>query len=196
MDELTLHNLVLDDGSLRLRPLTEQDWDVLLKWNSDPEVLFFSEGSRVERRTLEEVHGIYRSVSHGAWMFIAEVDAQPIGECWLQHMNLDRILRARPGMNLFRIDLTIGEKDLWGKGWGTRIIRLLTDHGFQQAGADAVFGIGVADYNPRSRRAFEKNGFVIDQAIRQPPGSKATIEYDMILTREAWTARREGRQGP
>ena len=30
-----------------LRPMTGNDWDVLLKWNSDPEVLYFSEGGDV-----------------------------------------------------------------------------------------------------------------------------------------------------
>jgi RimJ/RimL family protein N-acetyltransferase len=59
---------------------------------------------------------------------------------------------------------------------------------FDECKADAVFGCDVADYNPRSRRAFEKNGFVVDQAVLQPPGSKAQVVFDMVLTRERYTA--------
>ena len=100
-----------------------------------------------------------------------------------------------PDAALFRIDLMIGEKAFWGQGWGTRIIRLLTDYGFERCEAGAVFGVGVADYNPRSRRAFEKNGYAVDQTIPQPAGSKAREEYDMVMTRDAWRRRRADRQG-
>jgi len=27
--------------------MTEEDWEILLKWNSDPEVLYYSEGENV-----------------------------------------------------------------------------------------------------------------------------------------------------
>ena len=83
-------------------------------------------------------------------------------------MNLERILSRYPKeMDLRRIDLTIGEKEFWDQGWGTRMIALLTQFGFQKCNADAIFGCDVGDYNPRSRRAFEKNGYVIDRVIPQ-----------------------------
>ena len=61
----------------------------------------------------------------------------------------------------------------------------------------AVHNVVIEDGRLRLRpmTEFEKNGYVIDQAIQQPPGSKATIEYDLILTRETWAARQPGRQG-
>ena len=195
MDKIVTHDVVLEDGPLRLRPMTEDDWDFLLRWNSDPEVLFFSEGDSVERRTLEEIQGIYRGTSRKAWVFVAELERRPIGECWLQQMNVARIMRRHPGRRLFRIDLMIGEKDLWGRGYGTRMIRLLTDFGFQRCGADAVLGVGVADYNPRSRRAFEKNGYAVDETISLRPGGKGAVEVDMILTRDEWERQRSRRRG-
>lgn len=165
--------------------MTEDDWQVLLRWNNDPEVLYLAEGDDVTARSLDDVQAIYRGVSQHALNFIAELHGRPIGECWLQEMNLERILSRYPtGMDLRRIDLVIGEKDHWGRGMGTRMIALLTRFGFETCKADAIFGCDVADYNPRSRRAFEKNGYIIDRVIPQRAGRKAREVYDMVLTRE------------
>ena len=182
------HDVTLRGAGIALRPMTEGDWDVLLRWNSDPEVLYFAEGDDVACRSLEEVQEIYREVSQTAFCFIAEFDGEPIGECWLQKMNLERILKKYPGRDCRRIDLTIGEKELWGQGNGTEMIRLLTRFAFEEEKADMVFGCDVADYNPRSRRAFEKNGYRIDARIEQPPGGKARYEYDLVLAREEYVA--------
>jgi RimJ/RimL family protein N-acetyltransferase len=189
VQRLRVHDIQLSDANLLLRPMTEADWPVLLRWNNDPEVLYYAEGANVTSRTLEETQGIYRDVSQHAFNFIAELDGRPIGECWLQEMNLKRVLSRYPNtMDLRRIDLTMGEKTLWGQGYGTRIIRALVRFAFDECRADAVFGCDVADYNPRSRCAFEKNGFVVDQAIAQKPGRKAQVVFDMVLTRDRYSA--------
>lgn len=186
--KIRTHAITLRSGRLTLRPMTEGDWDLLLRWNSDPEVLYFSEGDDVASRSLEDIQGIYRSVSQSAICFIAELDDRPIGECWLQRMNMKRILQKYPDRDIRRIDLMIGEKELWGKGHGTEIIRLLTALAFEREGADLVFAYGVADYNPRSRRAFEKNGYRLDAAIDLPSGMKAQREFDLMLSREDYIA--------
>lgn len=185
MERLWEHPVSLVDGDLRLRPLTEDDWDILLRWNSDPDVLYYCEGDDVQSYTLAEVQGIYRSVSQTAFCFVMEWQDAPVGECWLQRMNLERVLVAFPDQDLRRIDLTIGEKAYWGRGLGTRVIALLTRLGFHQ-GADAIFGCDIADYNPRSRRAFEKNGFELWRTNEEAPGRKAHHTYDLILTRRRW----------
>jgi len=181
---LRKHNEYLSSGRLRLRPLTEDDWDILLRWNNDPEVLYYSEGDDITSWALKDMQKMYRGVSRKAFVFIAELKAQPIGECWLQEMNLDRILQRYSGLNLRRIDLMIGEKQLWGKGWGTIIIGLLTRFGFEKCQTDVIFGCSIAHNNPRSRRAFEKNGYTVGQEIASPDSPKGKIEYDMILSRQ------------
>ena len=102
------------------------DWGLLVKWNSDPEVLYFSDGNDVDSYSLEEVQVIYRGISQNAFMFIIEYGGRAIGECWLQEMNLPRILERYADKDCRRIDLVIGEKKLWGKGLGMETIRLLT----------------------------------------------------------------------
>ena len=45
-------------GQLALRPMTENDWDLLLKWNQDPEILFYSDGGDSGSKSLDEVQHI------------------------------------------------------------------------------------------------------------------------------------------
>jgi aminoglycoside 6'-N-acetyltransferase len=189
--KLREHDIVLRGEKVVLRPMTEGDWDTLLKWNSDPEVLYFSEDDDVTSYSLEDIQGIYRGVSQSAFCFIIELDGRPIGECWLQRMNLKRILDKYPGRDCRRIDLMIGEKDLWGRGLGTDVIQTLTRFGFEKEGADLIFGCGIADYNPRSRRAFEKVGYELDAEIELPAGRKAQYEYDVVSNNRKglWTRR-------
>lgn len=114
-EHLQGHGVRLWGKRIVLRPMAETDWDVLARWNSDPEVLWFSEGDDVKSRTLEDVQGIYRQVSQTAFCFIIEVGGHRIGECWVQQMNLDRILSRYPDKDCRRIDLTIGDKSVWGQ---------------------------------------------------------------------------------
>jgi RimJ/RimL family protein N-acetyltransferase len=65
------HSITLRSKRVVLRPMTESDWDILLKWNSDPEVLYYSEGDDVQAYRLEDIQGIYRGVSQTAFCFIA-----------------------------------------------------------------------------------------------------------------------------
>lgn len=200
MARLGQHDAVLEGGTprgvrVRLRPMIEEDWGLLLKWNNDPEVLYYAEGDDVTSRTLEEVQGLYCQVCQDAFCFVIEADGVPIGECWLQEMNVERILTRYPGLDCQRIDLMIGEKDYWGQGIGTETIRLLTEFGFAQQGADMIFGCFVSDYNPRSRRAFQRVGYEIVGRIDYAPGKKARYDYDLGLTRDRFVEGHRDRGG-
>ena len=184
------HSITLHGAKVTLRPMAESDWPVLARWFSDPEVLYFAEEDDVQSRPLEDVQGIYRSASQTAFCFVIEVDGYAIGECWLQKMNLEEILARYPGRDCRRIDVMIGEKELWGRGYGTDAIAALTRLGFEQERADMIFGCGIADYNPRSLRAFEKNGYTADTRRQCPAGGKARWECDLALTREEYLRNR------
>lgn len=136
---LRTHTIVLHGEFVTLRPLTEDDWDILLAWNSDPEVLYSTEGDDVSAYDLKTVQLIYRSVSQNAFCFIMEVEGQPIGEGWLQRINIERIQTKYPDQDCRRIDLMIGEKQFWGQGLGTDTIRTLTRFGFDDENADRLF---------------------------------------------------------
>lgn len=175
--EIRLHEVVLSDGRVTLRPMTESDWPMLMAVNNDPEVLYYSEGDDVTSRSLEEVQAIYRRVSQTAFCFVIEGDGAPVGDCWLQEMNLDRLRSRFPDLDCRRIDIEI-LRSAWGKGVGGAALRLLTAFAFEVVRADVVFGCDVADYNSRSRRCFEREGFKVVGSNSQPEGLKAKVTYD------------------
>ncbi len=186
------HDVILRGPRVLLRPLTERDWVPLLAWNNDPEVLYFADGGEVQSRTLDEVQDLYRAMSANATCFVIELDGEPIGECWLQRMNLVRMLERHPGADVRRIEIAIGVPTRWGQGLGTEAVRLLVDFGFDREQCDVIYACGVSDFNERSRRMFESLGFEMAETIELPAGSKANLEYDLVLTRDRYDRLGEG----
>ncbi len=186
MDALRTHEVRLQDGELVLRPLTEGDWDILLSWINDPEILRWADDS-VSFYDLGLLQAVYRLVSEEAYCFMIEHAGRPIGDCWVQRMNLDRIAKRHPGRDVRRVDLQIGAKELWGRGIGTAVIRLLCRFAFED-GADAVYGCDVDGENVRSLRAFEKAGFEVEETIPHPPSGKAQVRIDLALSRGRFRA--------
>ncbi len=43
MEKLKEQGLTLRDDRVVLHQMSEDEWDIVLRWNSDPEVLYFSE---------------------------------------------------------------------------------------------------------------------------------------------------------
>jgi len=164
---LRTHDFHLQGERVTLRPMTEDDWAHVCAWNADAEVLSWTDGPQTKPRTPEETQWIHRTISVFAYIFIIELEGQPIGDIWLQKLNLPEIRERFPGRDLRRIDVELGRKELWGKGLGADAIRTLLRFAFEQEGADGVY-YGVERHNPRSRRAAEKAGF-------QPLGDEAGL---------------------
>jgi RimJ/RimL family protein N-acetyltransferase len=183
--ELKEHSYTLRGEKVVLRPMTEGDWQIIVRWEADPEVMYWADSDPKETRTLEEVQYIFRTVSQNAYCFVVEVKGTPVGDCWLQRMNLEEILKKYPGQDCRRIDLAF-EKGSWGRGYGTDTIRTLTQFAFEHEKADIVFG-GASDYNVRSQRTFARAGFTLVMKLKDPPGSKAQFTHWFTINRTDWT---------
>lgn len=181
---MAAHDVTLRGADVTLRPMGEDDWDVLLAWNNDPVVMALADHNPFQETSLADLQTIYRWLATHAFCFIMVVDGAPIGECWLQQMNLQRLVDRFPDLDLRRIDLMIGEKDQWGRGYGTEAIRLLVEFGFGDQRADGIFAPVMAD-NRRSQRAFQKNGFTRYSSHREPDGR---VNTDLVVWRTEFEA--------
>jgi RimJ/RimL family protein N-acetyltransferase len=182
-----------DGMRIRLREMTEADWDVLYKWNNDPEVSYWYEED-ASGWSLEDMKNKYRSVREkGGFCFIAEAEGKPLGECWLQPMNIKDISEKHPGKDLRRIDLMIGEKAFWGRGVGSAVLFAVTEFGFMHEGADMIFGCFVADNNLGILRVLDRAGYVL---YSREKTSSARREYNLTLyqTRERFMERRQQKE--
>ena len=188
------HDITLYGGNQQyevvLRPLTDEHLPVLYQWNADPEVLYWTEGNDVKAYSPETVRQIYGGGSQNALCFAVEANSELIGECWLQKMNLPKVLAMYPaGCDVRRIDMAIGEKSWWGKGIGTAFVGMLVRFAFEEQGVD-ILHCFCEDHNIRSKRVWEKNGFrlVLTEDIPQP--HKGKLQYHWRLTRDEFFQRR------
>jgi Acetyltransferases, including N-acetylases of ribosomal proteins len=179
MSIIRKHDYVLKKDNIRLRPMTDDDLDLLMMLNSDLEVLYWSDEDATTAYTMDRVIGIYGSVSQNAWCFIIEYNGIEIGECWLQKMNMQYILEEFPREIIYRIDISIGIKTYWNQGIGHRVIKLLTEFGFVRQNADKIFYL-VEEKNKRSVRAAEKAGYVVHAIYDH---DSEYYDVNMIMTR-------------
>jgi RimJ/RimL family protein N-acetyltransferase len=64
------------------------------------------------------------------------------------------------------IGIFIGEKQFWNRGYGTRVMGMLLQHGFDTLNLNRLF-LRVFETNLRGIRAYEKAGFVHEGRSRQ-----------------------------
>ncbi len=64
------------------------------------------------------------------------------------------------------LHLSLGEKTIWGRGYGTAAIRRIVQYGFEEFDLRRIFATPDED-NVRVLRCFEKCGFVREGVLRQ-----------------------------
>ena len=105
--DITLYGSV-GDYNIILHPLCDNHLPLLYKWGADPEVVYWSDGGNVEVFDAEDVKNIISHISHNGLCFLAEVNANPIGNFWIQNINIPEVSALYPGLDVRRIDMEIG----------------------------------------------------------------------------------------
>lgn len=195
MSIIKSHDITLYGGNdtykIILRPLSDEHLPYLYKWCSDPNVLYWTEGDDVESYPSEVVHQIYGGISQNNLCFVVEVNGEIIGECWLQKMNLLNVKEMyADSTDVRRIDMSIGEKFYWGKGIGTLFIGMLVNYAFECEPVD-VLHCFCEDYNIRSRRVWEKNGFKLILTEEVPQSHKGKLQYHWRLTKDEYNEHKD-----
>ncbi|NLG74290.1 MAG: GNAT family N-acetyltransferase [Chloroflexi bacterium] len=64
------------------------------------------------------------------------------------------------------VGIGIGEREYWGKGYGTDAMRVLLRFAFEELNLHRV-SLTVFEYNPRAIRSYEKAGFAVEGRVRE-----------------------------
>jgi RimJ/RimL family protein N-acetyltransferase len=64
------------------------------------------------------------------------------------------------------IGIGIGERDYWGKGYGTDAMKLALQYAFMELGMQRV-SLGLYEHNVRALKSYEKAGFKLEGRTRQ-----------------------------
>ncbi len=96
------------------------------------------------------------------------------------------------GSVLFHI--TIGERDAWGRGYGTEAADLMLAHAFERLDLHRV-GLSVFAFNERAIRSYEKAGFRVEGRLREAIARDGRFwdEIQMGVLRDEWIAEHDSR---
>jgi len=85
--------------------------------------------------------------------------------------------------------IAIGERDEWGKGYGTDATRAICDFGFGELRLERI-GLHVYADNDRGRHAYEKAGFTLEATLRRAHFARGEHHdvHVMGLLRDEWLA--------
>ena len=64
------------------------------------------------------------------------------------------------------VGISIGEREYWGKGYGTDAMRVILRYAFIELNLHRV-SLNVFEYNQRAIRSYEKVGFIYEGRVRQ-----------------------------
>jgi RimJ/RimL family protein N-acetyltransferase len=93
------------------------------------------------------------------------------------------------------LGIGIGEREFWGKGYGSDAMKLALGYAFTELNLRRVT-LDVFEYNPRAIRCYEKLGFQHEGRVRKyinREGRRWDLIYMGIL-KEEWLASTTGRQ--
>lgn len=135
-----------------LRPFEEDDLIHFRKWSNDPEIRKLTgEVAPMNRAEAETWYKELRADRERVWfVVILKKGKRVIGEAGL--------LRMFKPWRCTDMSMIIGEKDAWGKGYGTEAGRILLDYAFEELGFHRV-SVGVVGFNERAMRYWAGLGF-------------------------------------
>jgi RimJ/RimL family protein N-acetyltransferase len=170
----------LADGKVSLRPSTKNDVQLFLRWFNNPEVTRFTATrfpvyESQEEKFIEDRPSRQPSEVH----LVIEVEGNPIGVISL--MRIDYLNgTAETGT-------VIGEKESWGKGYGTAAKILLLKFAFLQLNLRKIYSRAIA-FNGRSLRYSEKCGYKVEARLRKDRYCEGTYHDLVILSvyRKRW----------
>lgn len=150
------HQIQAQEGAVSLRPLTQEDAPLLLRWLTDPRNLEYWEGPHAVFTPKRIQTDFYTEEWNGSACIVV-YEGRDVG--YAQAYQLDEEMYEEYGyprrdLCTYGIDQFIGEPELWGQGIGRRFIRLLCDFLREHCGAQAVVLDPHAD-NPRAIRCYE-----------------------------------------
>ncbi len=180
--------IFLETERLLLRQFTEDDVDILVELDGDPDVMHFVTGGRptpreeIESDVLPAFLDYYaRFAGYGFWAAIEKSTGAFLG--WFHF---------RPAEDAPPNEVELGyrlHKAAWGKGYATEGSRALIDKGFAEHGVERVVAFTMV-VHVASRRVLEKAGLRYVRTFHEPwpypiPGDEeGDVEY--ALLRSEW----------
>jgi RimJ/RimL family protein N-acetyltransferase len=147
---------------IRLRSVEREDIPTFVRWFNDPEVRRYLAVFEPMSKVKEERWFEARLSLENDFLFGIEV---PVGDGWqlIGNVGLHRVDWVNSNC-IFGI--VIGEREFWGRGYGTQATRAALRFAFQTLNLHRV-DLEAFAFNPRAIRAYEKAGFRLEGTRRE-----------------------------
>ena len=151
---------------IRFRAIEKEDLPYFVKWLNDPEV---RQGlSLLVPLSLAEEEDWFEGVlkrSPFERPLAIEIQPDPKKEDWVFVGNCGLIAIDWQNRSA-EIGIHIGEKEYWDQGFGTKAMRLMLKHSFNNLNLHRLW-LRVFEINQRAIRSYEKAGFIQEGKFRQ-----------------------------
>ncbi|MCL2007457.1 MAG: GNAT family N-acetyltransferase [Treponema sp.] len=136
-----------------LSPINENDAEKFTKWLNNLEMTQYLSALFTKSINVQSERAILERLAKEHNYSIIDIKTNELlGNCGF--VNLDHINQTSD------VGIFIGNKDYWGKGYGTEALSLLVDFGFRVLNLHCISLI-VISFNKRAIRSYEKIGFKI-----------------------------------
>lgn len=159
--------------NIKLRALNNDDKVKILNWVNDPDIKILTGGifpiSEIEHqrwfesRVLEPINKIFG--------IECNENSEIIGIIGLKDTDL---LNRSSELYIY-----IGNKEYWGKGYGTQAVSRLVEFCFEELNLNRI-SLCVFDYNERAIASYKKAGFKVEGVLRQSLYKKGEY-HDKVL---------------
>lgn len=150
----------LTSQRVTLKPMTKFDLPHLVKWDSDPEMMKLTGGTEPwTREKAEQWFDNACSDETSIWFTIVVKDTEQV-------IGYAGLLRMFHPWRTTDMSVVIGEKNMWGHGYGTDVGRRLLQYTFDERRFHRV-AIGVVGFNTRALRFWTGLGFQQEGIQRQ-----------------------------
>lgn len=176
--ETTQKVVFLSGKKVNLRPLAQSDAPLITRWINDPEVREFIVGIYPQTEK-QETEWLFNHSDKNIVLGIETKEGTYVGNMGIH--DIDWINRTAT------TGAMIGEKEYWGKGYGTDAKMLLLDYAFNTLNLRKICS-RVVSYNQRSLQYSLHCGYQIEGTLRKHVFKKGKY-WDMIelgLFREEW----------
>lgn len=159
-----------------LRAYKEEDAIKAHRFVNDKELITNLSNSIPFPMTYEEELGFVKSQkknNEGTYNFAIEAieNKEYIGGCGINKVNWQT--------RVAELGIMIGNKEYWGKGYGTDAIKVLIKFMFEEMNINKI-SLGVYSFNKRAIRCYEKCGFKVEGVLKQEVYTGGKY-YDKIL---------------
>ena len=172
---------ILKGESLRIEPPRPEHLPSFVRWFADPEVTRYllrryPPSLRQEGEWLEEMAASEQDI---VWAIVLEESGELIGVTGLHRIDW----RYRHAW----IEISLGERSKWGKGYSTEALQLCTAHAFLELGFEKILA-SVYGGNDASVRTLKKVGYQQCGLLRRNAffGGEWHDEWLGEILREEW----------